>query len=254
MKEIKIFLSGCNGRMGKVITEIVAEQENMTIAAGSDLRDENTEFPVFSNAADGAEIDFDVIIDFSHISALPDVIALATRTQKPVVFCTTGFSESQQADIRRLSTTVPVFYSGNMSLGINLLMVLAQKAASILYPEFDIEIIEAHHSKKLDAPSGTALMLANAVNQAADNKLEYIYERESVRRERAKSELGIHSIRCGSIIGEHSVIFAGPEETVTLSHSAQSRTVFARGAVAAARFMPNQAAGLYTMTDLIGGV
>jgi len=251
MNNTRIFLSGCSGRMGKVIAEIVADSENISIVAGSDFISYPAAFPIFPNASENT-VDFDVIIDFSNVSALSEVLSLALTQKKPVVFCTTGFSEEDKEKIQNASKEIPVFFSGNMSLGVNLLLALSKKAAAVLYPDFDIEIIEAHHNQKVDAPSGTALMIADAVNEELDKKLSYVYERQSVREKREKKELGIHSIRGGSIVGEHSVIFAGQEEMITLSHSAQSRNVFARGAIVAARFMKNMPAGLYTMEDLIG--
>lgn len=166
--------------------------------------------------------------------------------------CTTGLSEENKQALIRLADTSAVFYSGNMSLGINVLICLAQKAASILYPEFDIEIVEAHHNQKLDAPSGTALMIADKVNQTLDNKLEYVYDRHDVRKKREKKEIGLHAIRGGNIVGEHSIMYIGPEEIITISHSAQTRNVFARGAVAAAKFLDKKKPGLYSMDDLVG--
>ena len=253
MEPIKIFFSGYAGRMGRAITGIIDEMDDMVIVAGSDKVASAASFPTFTNAADGVDCDFDVIIDFSHVSAWQDVAKLASVTGKPIVLCTTGYDETVKKEIAELSCSTPIFFSGNMSLGINLLTVLAKKAAQLLYPEFDIEIVEAHHNKKIDAPSGTALMLADAVNEVLDKDLEYVYERQSVRQARGKKELGLHAIRGGSIIGDHSVIFAGPEETITLSHSAQSRLVFARGAIAAARFMASKKEpGLFDMSDIVG--
>jgi 4-hydroxy-tetrahydrodipicolinate reductase len=166
--------------------------------------------------------------------------------------CTTGLGEDEKSLLYALSEKTAVFYSGNMSLGINILLSLVKKAAEVLYPDFDIEIVEAHHNQKLDAPSGTALMIADAVNETLDHKLEYVYDRHSEMKKREKKELGIHSIRGGTIVGEHSVIFAGPEEVITVSHSAESRNVFAQGAVAAAKYLNGKPAGLYNMQDLIG--
>lgn len=249
---LKILLSGCNGRMGHVIGAIAAEAPDLEIVAGYDLNaDTSLPFPVFSRAAD-CSVAFDVIIDFSNPAALPGLCELIRRTNKPAVICTTGLDSTLKAELSELARTSAIFESGNMSLGINLLISLAQKAAAILYPGFDIEIVEAHHRMKVDAPSGTALMLADAINQAVDGQLTYVHDRSQIRRQRAGSELGIHAIRGGTIVGEHSVIFAGPEETITLHHSAQSRQVFARGAVAAARFLAGKPAGRYAMKDLIG--
>jgi 4-hydroxy-tetrahydrodipicolinate reductase len=177
---------------------------------------------------------------------------LSEKSGKPLVMCTTGLGEDEKRLLYALSEKTAVFYSGNMSLGINILLSLVKKAAEVLYPDFDIEIVEAHHNQKLDAPSGTALMIADAVNETLDHKLEYVYDRHSEMKKREKKELGIHSIRGGTIVGEHSVIFAGPEEVITVSHSAESRNVFAQGAVAAAKYLNGKPAGLYNMQDLIG--
>lgn len=247
---IRIFLNGCNGRMGKVIVEMASADEDVTIVAGADPNQTSVGFPVYACAPECRE-DFDVIIDFSHISALPDVLRLSSDRQKPLVLCTTGLSEENKKSLFALSEIVPVFYSGNMSLGINVLMRLVKQAASILYPDFDIEIVEAHHNQKLDAPSGTALMIADAVNETLDHKLEYVYDRHDKLQKRDKKEISLHAIRGGSIIGEHQVIFAGSEEILTVSHSAINRNVFARGAIAAAKFMPGKKAGMYSMTDLV---
>lgn len=249
---IKIFMSGCNGRMGRVICGLAAEAPDLEVVAGYDLMaDPSAPFPVYTTAADCRE-DFDVIIDFSNTAALPSLFELIRQTGKPAVICTTGLDAGLKAELDKLALTSAIFVSGNMSLGINLLISLAQKAAAILYPEFDIEIVEAHHRMKVDAPSGTALMLADAINETLDGQLEYVYDRSQVRQKRSQTELGIHAIRGGTIVGEHSVIFAGSEETITLHHSAQSRQVFARGAVAAARFLAGKPAGRYAMKDLIG--
>ena len=251
MTDIRIFLSGCSGRMGQEISRISSESQDLSVIAGFDIRSAATSFPIYTKMSECSE-EFDVIVDFSHTSALPDLLALASHRKKPAVLCTTGYSPEEREMIRRAAEDIPLFTSGNMSLGINLLVAISKKAASILYPEFDIEILEAHHRNKLDAPSGTALMLADAICEELGEDLEYVYERQSVRKKREGKELGIHSIRAGSIIGDHSVIFGGEEETITLTHSAQSRNVFARGAVAAARFIVSQKAGLYSMSDLIG--
>lgn len=251
MTDVRIFLNGCNGRMGKVITDICSQEQGITIVAGADANNTAvSSFPVYTSATDCKE-DFDVIIDFSHVLALPTVMQLAENTKKPLVMCTTGLTEDNKKALHTLSGKTAVFYSANMSLGVNVLVSLVQKAAEILYPGFDIEIIEAHHNQKLDAPSGTALMIADAVNETLDNQLEYVYDRHNDRQKRDAKELGLHSIRGGSIVGEHSVIFAGPEEVLTVSHSAQTRNVFARGAVAAARFMSGKSSGMYSMKDLI---
>lgn len=251
MSDVRIFLNGCNGRMGKVITDICSQQDGITIVAGADTKRIASSFPVYASATECRE-EFDVIIDFSNILALPAVMMLAEQKHKPLVMCTTGLSEEDKKSLLSLSEKTAVFYSANMTIGVNVLVSLAQKAAAVLYPDFDIEIIEAHHNQKLDAPSGTALMIAKALNDTLDHKLEYVYDRHERLQKREKKELGIHAIRGGSIVGDHSIIFAGPEEVITISHSAQSRNVFARGAVAAARYVCGKPAGMYSMKDLIG--
>lgn len=250
MSDIRIFLNGCNGRMGKVITDICSLEQGVAIVAGADANAAPSSFPVYPSAVDCQE-EFDVIIDFSHVLALPSVMQLAGDKKKPLVMCTTGLSDDNKKDLTSLSEKTAVFYSANMSLGVNVLISLAQKAAAILYPGFDVEIVEAHHNQKIDAPSGTALMIADAINDTLDHQLEYVYDRHDVRQKRDPKELGLHSIRGGSIVGDHSVIFAGPEEVITISHSAQTRNVFARGAVAAARYMSGKTTGMYSMKDLI---
>ena len=247
----RVFLNGCNGRMGKTIVQCVQETEGIEIVAGADKFDQSAHvFPVYEDASLVKE-EFDVIIDFSHISSLPAVLALADKSSKSLIMCTTGFSQEEKEKIIEQGKKTPVFYSANMSLGINVLITLAKKAAAVLYPDFDIEILEAHHNQKLDAPSGTALMIADEINGELDKKLQYVYDRHPEKKKREKNELGMHAIRGGSIAGDHSVIFAGQDEVVTIKHHAQSRTVFARGAVAAARFMDKKPAGLYDMNDLI---
>lgn len=248
---MKIILSGCNGKMGRVIARTVADKDGMTVVAGLDIVTDLTgSFPVYDNA-DACKEDADVIIDFSHPSALPKVIALARTRKLPVVIATTGLSAEQIAEIEALSKEVPVFFSANMSLGINLLSELVKKAAAVLGNDFDIEIVEKHHNQKLDAPSGTALMLANAAKDGLSFEPEYVFERHSVRQKRKKTEIGISSVRAGTIVGEHEVIFGGPDEIITLSHTAMSKEIFATGSVNAAAFLIGKPAGLYSMKDML---
>lgn len=248
---VRIFLSGCQGRMGRVISEIAAASDDLQIVAGSDI---NTSpacaFPVFSDPRD-CNVDFDVVVDFSNTAALPQLFAMIGQRCCPAVICTTGLSDQLKADLAELSLSAPIFQSANMSLGINLLISLARQAASLLYPGFDIEIVEAHHNQKLDAPSGTALMIADEVNASLGGQMNLVCDRSQVRQKRDKKEIGMHAIRGGTIVGEHTVLFAGPEETLSIHHSAQSRSVFARGALAAARFMAGKPAGMYSMQDLL---
>ena len=249
---LKLILSGCNGRMGQAVTAICAADEKMEIVAGFDTYAvKQNSYPVYA-----APLEFggaaDVAIDFSNPASLPDLLSYCTRTKTPVVLCTTGYSEADEALIREAANSVPVFKSGNMSLGINLLADLIKKAVQILGTDYDIEIIERHHNKKLDAPSGTALMLADAARDALPYEPDYVYERESVRKPRAPREIGISAVRGGTIVGEHEVIFAGLDEVIELKHTALSRNVFANGAVAAAKFLSTVTMpGLYNMNHII---
>ncbi len=242
----RIIISGCNGRMGRNVAEKIAERDGCETVAGIDTNTSPLAFPVFASAAD-CTVDADVIIDFSNPSALPALLDFAVSRGIPAVIATTGVSDEGRARIEEAARTVPVFFSANMSLGVNLLVELARKAADVLGGDFDIEIVEKHHNQKLDAPSGTALMIADAI---ADGK-HYVYDRHSVRRKRSRDEIGIHSVRGGNIVGEHEVIFAGADEVITLSHSAASRGVFATGAVNAALFLTGKRPGLYDMGDLV---
>jgi 4-hydroxy-tetrahydrodipicolinate reductase len=247
----RLFLNGCFGRMGRTITDIVAASDDLQIVAGADVVAKQAAFPVYQDPLLSQE-DFDVLIDFSNPSALASVCALASRSGRPAVICTTGLDPLQQQGVLELSRQVAVFQSANMSLGINLLITLARQAAKLLYPaDFDIEILEAHHNQKVDAPSGTALMISRGIDEALDGRTRQVFDRSALRQKRQHEEIGISAIRGGTIVGEHTVIFAGQEELLTIHHSAQSRNIFARGAVAAARFLPGKPAGLYSMADLI---
>lgn len=248
---MKIILSGACGKMGKVLARCIAEKENMETVAGLDIaEDVSGAFPIHNDAANFSE-DADVIIDFSNPAALPQVIALAESKNLPVVVATTGLSAEQMAAVEALSEKVPVFFSANMSLGINLLSELVKKAAAILGDDFDIEIVEKHHNQKVDAPSGTALMLANAAKEGLSYEPEYVYERHSVRKKRDKKEIGISAVRAGTIVGEHDVIFGGRDEVITLSHTAMSKEIFATGAINAAAFLIGKAPGMYSMKDML---
>lgn len=252
---IDLFLSGCCGRMGQVITTIVKERTDCRIVGGLDLKTKaDIGYPVYTDVQ-AVDINFDVIIDFSNAKAVDSVLELACRLKKPLVLATTGLSEEQVKKVETVATQIPVFTSANMSLGINVLIHLAKEAVRSLYPRFNIEIIEAHHNQKLDAPSGTALMIADQIKASlpAEDEVFYRYERESFRAKRADNEIGISSIRGGTIVGEHDVLLAGPNETITLSHSAQSRDIFAEGALAAALFIAGLKPGHYHMDDLIQG-
>lgn len=248
----RIILSGACGRMGKAVYEAVAASDDCEIVAGVDICANATlPYPVYANFADIKET-ADVVVDFSHHTAVIAVLDYAKAQSMPAVISTTGHNEDECAYMEDAAKAIPVFYSRNMSLGINLMIALAKKAASVLGTSFDIEIVEEHHSKKLDAPSGTALMLADAIRDTLDSNTEYVYDRHLERRERSKNEIGIHSVRGGSIVGEHEVIFAGKDEVVRIHHSAFSRDVFAKGALSAAKFLVGKAAGSYSMEDMLG--
>lgn len=247
-----IILSGCNGRMGRAITNMSAEINNIKIVAGIDINDylEN-DYPVFTDILK-CDTNADVIVDFSHPSAFQNILEFAKKRKLPLIVATTGLSNEQKHELFEAKTEIPVFYSANMSLGVNLLINLAKKATAILSGNFDIEIVEKHHNKKLDAPSGTALAIADGISEVLDKAPEYVFDRHSIRKERTKAEIGIHSIRGGTIVGEHDVIFAGKDEVITLSHQATSREVFATGTLKAAEYMKAKPCGLYSMDDLIG--
>ena len=249
---MNIILSGCNGRMGQAVTAICQADEKVEIVAGFDAyAEKKNSYPVY---ADPMEFSgrADVIIDFSLPASLDGLLAYCTRTKTPIVLCTTGYDEADEAKIREATKYVPIFKSGNMSLGINLLADLIKKAVQVLGTGYDIEIIERHHRDKLDAPSGTAYMLANAAKDALPYDPDYVYERQSIREPRGPREIGISAVRGGTIVGEHEVIFAGYDEVIELKHTALSRNVFANGAVAAAKYMATvPSPGLYHMNHLI---
>lgn len=248
---INVILSGCSGQMGKAITEVAAKDENVVIICGFDkFTDCDRGYPIYSDF-DEYDGPCDAIIDFSNPAALSSVLRYAKKRKLPAVIATTGLSEDQILEINEAAKEIPVFRSANMSLGVNLLVELVKKAAEVLNNNFDIEIIEKHHNLKVDAPSGTALMLADAVNEVVDSSLNYTYDRHSVRRQRDKKELGIHSIRGGTIVGEHDVIFAGNDEIITLSHTATSKKVFAEGAIKAVQYIVNCKPGMYDMKSVI---
>lgn len=249
---IKILLCGCNGRMGQVIVSCVEARDNCEIVAGIDIsgKQKNT-FPVFKCIGDFKD-EADVVIDFSHPSGLDTLLEFAVKREIPTVIATTGYSEEQVQKIHQASQKTALFFTANMSIGINLVADLIKRAATVLEDNFDIEIVEAHHSQKLDAPSGTANMLASAVIEGCNNSKTQVFDRHSKRQKRDKDEIGMHSIRGGTIVGEHSVIFAGRDEIITISHSARSREIFAVGALNAALFMVGKPAQLYNMGDLIG--
>ena len=249
---LKIALSGCSGRMGRVISDIVSSRDGMEIAVGFDIRTEHyADFPIYKDFAE-YQGDCDVVIDFSNAALTERLLDYCEARRLPVVICTTGHSAEQLDRIRAASASIPVFRSGNMSIGINLMMDLLRKAATVLGDGYDVEITEKHHNQKLDAPSGTALMLADAVSEALPYDAEYVYDRHERRMKRPQNEIGIHSVRGGTIVGEHEVLFAGRDELIEIRHVALSREVFAVGAVDAAAFLGTQKQpGMYDMSDVI---
>lgn len=249
---IKVIMSGCNGKMGQVITGICKEDADVEIVAGIDLYDGiKNDYPVFSNIS-LCDREADVIIDFSNAKAVDDLLVYSAEKNVPIVLCTTGLSEEQLKKVQETSEKVAVLKSANMSLGINTLMQLLKQAAVVLVPAgFDIEIVEKHHNQKLDAPSGTALALADGINEALDNNYEYKYDRSKERKKREKNEIGISAVRGGTIVGEHEIIFAGMDEVIEFKHTAYSRSVFGKGAVEAAKFLAGKPAGFYDMQDVI---
>ena len=246
----KIILCGANGKMGHVIQSVVNGRDDCKIVAGVDINTESTGFPVHSTFGEIKET-ADVIIDFSNPALLDSMLAFSEDKKIPVVIATTGYDDKQKKQIEKASEKCAVFFTYNMSMGINLLANLAKKATEVLGSDFDIEIVEKHHNQKIDAPSGSALMLADAICEEIDEPVKYEYDRHSKREKRTKNEIGIHSVRGGTIVGEHEIIFAGRDEIITLSHSARSKEIFAVGAVNAAVFMSGKDSGMYSMKDLI---
>ncbi|WP_092324093.1 4-hydroxy-tetrahydrodipicolinate reductase [Butyrivibrio sp. YAB3001] len=249
---VKMIMHGCNGRMGHVIVDLVKEDENIEVVAGVDAFGENSyEFPVFKSLSE-CNVDADVIVDFSNASAVDGLLEHCVNKQIPVVLCSTGLSDEQLAKVKDASTKVAVLKSANMSVGINaLLKVLKEVSPLFAAAGFDIEIVEKHHNQKLDAPSGTAIALADAINESLDNEYEYVNDRSTRRMKRPEKEIGISAVRGGTIVGDHDVIFAGHDEVVTLSHRAYSRAIFGKGAIQAAKFLAGKPAGMYDMADVL---
>lgn len=247
-----IILRGCNGRMGQVITDIVETDDKAEIVAGVDItQNKLNRYPVFQNFSK-CNVDADVIIDFSAPVNLEEMCEYAIRHRIGIVLCTTGLTQEQLAYINEVSRKIPILRSANMSMGINLISKLLKEAAVILAEAgFDIEIVEKHHNRKVDAPSGTALALADAMNEVLNNEYHYVFDRSVDRMARGKKEIGISSVRGGTIVGEHEVIFAGTDEVIEIKHSAYSKAIFAKGAIQAAKFLSGKPAGLYTMSDLM---
>ncbi len=249
---VRVIMSGCSGHMGHVVTDIVKEQENMEIVAGFDVVDSGDhDYPVFASPAD-CRIPADVVIDFSSPNALSNLLSYCIDAKVPAVICSTGYSDEQLKEIERASKEVAILKSANMSLGINLLEALLKEASKILTDAgFDAEIVEKHHNRKVDAPSGTALALADAIKEGSGKEYDYTFDRSQVKKSREKNEIGISSVRGGTIVGEHEVIFAGLDEVIEFKHTVYSRSVFAKGAVQAAAFLAGKPAGYYDMSDVI---
>lgn len=250
---IKVIMHGCNGKMGQVISGIIAEDADIEIVAGVDASNhiQNT-YPVFSNIKE-CNVEADVVIDFCAAVAVDGLLEYCVEKQVPCVLCTTGLSNEQLAAVEEAAKKVAILKSANMSLGVNTLLKLLKDAAAVLAPAgFDIEIVEKHHNLKVDAPSGTALALADSINEEFDNSYEYVYDRSQVREKRSAKEIGISAVRGGTIVGDHDVIFAGIDEVITFSHRAYSKAVFGKGAVQAAKFLAGKPAGRYEMSDVIG--
>jgi len=248
---IRIVLNGCSGKMGKMITECSKNFNGLEIIAGIDKFPSDTSYPIFENVQD-LNIEYDVLLDFSRADALHNLLDITEKTNKPLVICSTGFTQDDLDLIDEKSKSLKLFRSGNMSFGINLISSLLKKITPMLYGNYDIEIVEKHHNQKVDAPSGTAIMLADAAKGSIKDTTKYVYGREG-NSKREENEIGIHAVRGGGIIGDHEVIFAGTGEVIELTHKAISREVFAVGALKACEYMATvDKAGLYDMNDVIG--
>lgn len=250
---VKIIMHGCNGHMGQVISDIVEKDPDAEIVAGIDIADQGkNSYPVFTDI-DACQVEADAIIDFSSAKATDKLLEYSAARQIPVVLCSTGLSQEQLAKVEETSRKVAVLKSANMSLGINTLLKLVQDATRVLAAAgFDMEIVEKHHRLKLDAPSGTALALADSINEAMDNQYHYVYDRSQKREKRDDKEIGISAVRGGTIVGEHEIIFAGQDEVIEFKHTAYSKAIFGKGAVEAAKFLAGKPAGRYDMSDVIG--
>lgn len=249
---VKIIMNGCNGRMGRIITELVSKEENVEIVAGVDVyTGVENKYPVFTSIEE-CDVKADVIVDFSLPTGTDKVLDYAVKTGTPVVLCTTGLSDEQIGRVKEASEKVAILRSANMSVGVNLLLkVLHDVAPQLAAAGFDIEIVEKHHNQKKDAPSGTAIALADAINDSLNNEYEYAYDRSSRSESRPVKEIGISAVRGGTIPGDHDVIFAGQDEVITFSHRAYSRAIFGKGAITAAKFLVGKNPGLYSMADAL---
>ena len=251
---VRAIMHGCNGKMGRVITGLIRDDDAIEIVAGIDTYTGTAnDYPVFESI-EACDVEADVVIDFSNASAVDHLLDYCAKKKLPVVLCTTGLSEEQLRKVEETAEQTAVLKSANMSLGINLLLKLLQNAAKVLGPAgFDIELVERHHNQKVDAPSGTALALADSVNEALDNQYTYVFDRSQVRQKRGEKEIGISAVRGGTIVGDHEVIFAGADEVIEFKHTAYSKAVFGKGAVEAAKYLAGKPAGRYDMKDVING-
>lgn len=249
---VRAIMHGCNGHMGQVITGLIKADEGIELVAGIDkYTGIANDYPVFESL-EKCDVEADVIIDFSNAAAADALLTYCEEKKMPVVLCTTGLSEEQLAKIPEAAKKTAVLKSANMSLGINLLMKLLKEATKVLAPSgYDMEIVEKHHNQKLDAPSGTAIALADSMNEAMDEAYHYVYDRSQERKKRDTKEIGISAVRGGTIVGEHEVLFAGTDEVIEFKHTAYSKTIFGKGAVEAAKFLAGKPAGLYDMSDVI---
>lgn len=249
---VKVIMHGCNGRMGQVISGLIAADEEVELVAGVDVSNHiSNPYPVFSSISE-CDVKADVIIDFASAKAVDGLLEYCVKEQVPCVLCTTGLSEEQLKKVEEASGKVAILKSANMSLGINLLLKMLKEAARVLAGAgYDMEIVEKHHNQKLDAPSGTALALADSINEELNGEYEYVFDRSQVRQKRNEKEIGISAVRGGTIVGDHDVIFAGMDEVITFSHTAYSRSVFGKGAIQAAKFLKGKEAGMYDMSHVV---
>ena len=249
----RVIMHGCNGKMGQTISGLIAADPEVELVAGIDARDDgHNPYPVFTDI-EKCDVEADCLIDFSAAPAVERMLDYCVARKLPCVLCTTGLSEEQLAKVKKASEQVAILKSANMSLGINLLLKMLKEATAVLAAaDFDIEIVEKHHNQKVDAPSGTALALADSINEELNREYDYVYDRSSRREKRPKKEIGISAVRGGTIVGDHDVIFAGADEVITFSHRAYSKAVFGKGAVQAAKFLAGKPAGMYDMSDVIG--
>lgn len=250
---VRVIMHGCNGKMGQTISGLIAADPEVELVAGIDVRDDgHNPYPVYTEI-EKCDVEADCLIDFSAAAAVDKLLDYCLDKKLPCVLCTTGLSDAQLARVKEVSTQVAILKSANMSLGINLLLKMLKEAAAVLAPAgFDIEIVEKHHNLKLDAPSGTALALADSINEQLGGEYEYVYDRSGRREQRPKKEIGLSAVRGGTIVGDHDVIFAGTDEVITFSHTAYSKTVFGKGAVQAAKFLAGKPAGMYDMSQVVG--